>query len=394
MKHSFRLRALLQEMSAEAIRGMIDPEAYRAIKARDPRPEFRAYVVGHEGESTGRVVGMGNVTKRWHSRAIRGLLDKIKTGVKAFFGHNSDNSHSSNRQQVGEIVGKSLTMDSERGDQAVVVAYINPEYRDRELDVASIEALFEYTLREEAGNQVMDDIEINEVTGLALGSAKVDTPGFPGATLLGALQEMSNQNQGEKSMKLEEILSAVKQMRLSPSDVFSPSELIGDAFVKETLRQKDEKLAGEYSARQRNKQEHIDAEGALQTENKELKEKLAQLQAQDLNRAATEHLEKLMTERKLDPKQVAFVKDRLSGLKVKNEDTIEKDAASFLDQTIEKYAEFAGLFGVKVEKEGEKEADPAPGTGPNDQNAAVDKNGGMTIEPFANPEKNDFIPPM
>ena len=36
-------------------------------------------------------------------------------------------------------------------------------------------------------------VDVDEVTGIALGNSAVDKPGFPGATLLGELQAMSKE---------------------------------------------------------------------------------------------------------------------------------------------------------------------------------------------------------
>jgi hypothetical protein len=37
-------------------------------------------------------------------------------------------------------------------------------------------------------------VGVDNVTGIALGNSKLDTPGFPGATLLGQLQAFAKEN--------------------------------------------------------------------------------------------------------------------------------------------------------------------------------------------------------
>ena len=48
-----RIRAQLRMMAASEIMEMIPPDVLRDIKAKDPNPMFKAFVVGHEGEAKG-----------------------------------------------------------------------------------------------------------------------------------------------------------------------------------------------------------------------------------------------------------------------------------------------------------------------------------------------------
>ena len=96
------------------------------------------------------------------------------------------------REPIGEVAGsRAKTIDGKFS--AVIVAYIYPEYKKLPLDIASIEADVNIN------NDVTGDIhavDVEEVTGIALGNSAVNRPGFPGATLLGELQAFA----GEKEM--------------------------------------------------------------------------------------------------------------------------------------------------------------------------------------------------
>ena len=130
--------AKLQQMAASEIMDIIPNDIYEEIKRKDPHPLFQAYVVGHEGEATGMMVGLGTKVLNWFSSAINKLWKKMKYGTKVFHGHNIDSSHEG-RQSIGEVVGKTIKTIQSKVN-AIAIAYIYPEYRDLSFDVASIEA--------------------------------------------------------------------------------------------------------------------------------------------------------------------------------------------------------------------------------------------------------------
>ena len=54
-----KFRAFLLEMAESEIMDMVSTAQYMRIKASDPKPIFRAYVVGHEGTATGTLSSFG-----------------------------------------------------------------------------------------------------------------------------------------------------------------------------------------------------------------------------------------------------------------------------------------------------------------------------------------------
>ncbi|MCK9598400.1 MAG: hypothetical protein WC583_02820 [Candidatus Omnitrophota bacterium] len=174
-------------MAASEIAGMIPADAIAEIKKTDPHPIFKAFVIGHEGEAEGNVVGVGNVVKRWYRSVIERLHDKIAVGIQnglaVFHGHAATNENEG-RVSIGRVVGKALK-DIGGRLSTIVAVYLNPAHNRRNFDIASIEASVDMEMDKDGGWEVKD---VSDVTGLALGSSQLETPGFAGATLLGQLQ--------------------------------------------------------------------------------------------------------------------------------------------------------------------------------------------------------------
>jgi len=185
------IKAPLQEMAESEIAAMVDPARLAAIRARDPHPLIKAFVVGHEGESRGNLIGVGNVVKRWFRTMVHKLHERITAGLQLFHGHAAGTNAHEGRTPLGEVVGKALkTVD---GRESIVVAcHIYPDFKHLPLDVASVEA--DVALSQTSDREKLDIVGIGEVTGIALGNSAVDKPGFPGATLLGQLQAFAVEN--------------------------------------------------------------------------------------------------------------------------------------------------------------------------------------------------------
>lgn len=179
-----KFTAKLQQMAASEIMNIVPNDIYEKIKQEDPHPLFQAYVVGHEGEATGQMVGVGAKVLNWFSSAINKLWEKMRYGTKVFHGHNTDSSHEG-RRSIGEVVGKTIKTIQSKVN-AIAIAYIYPEYRDLSFDVASIEA--DVNINQDDN---VHDVDVGDITGIALGNSAIEKPGFAGATLLSQIQAMS-----------------------------------------------------------------------------------------------------------------------------------------------------------------------------------------------------------
>ena len=183
-----RFRATLLCMASSEIAGMIPKETIADIKKIDPAPIFKAYVIGHEGEARGYMVGVGNIVKRWYRAVVEKLHEKVQMGLELFHGHGETNAKDG-RIPIGRVVGKALKTIGGRFS-TVVACYIEPAYRRRNLDVASIEASVNMEV-DDKGEVVVVDVE--DVSAIALANSEVEQPGFPGATLLGQLQAFARE---------------------------------------------------------------------------------------------------------------------------------------------------------------------------------------------------------
>jgi hypothetical protein len=187
-----KIRVALHCMASSEIAGMIPAETIAEIKKTDPNPLFRAYVVAHEGEARGNLVGYGNIVKKWYRAIVDKLHEKIEAGLQLFHGHGATNDQTG-RIPIGRVVGKALREIAGRWS-SVVACYIEPASRRLNLDVASIEAEIDLDV-DGKGNIIANDV--NNVSAIALGNSEIETPGFAGATLLGQLQAFAKEHEKE-----------------------------------------------------------------------------------------------------------------------------------------------------------------------------------------------------
>lgn len=180
-----KIRAKLLHMANSEIKAMIPPYYFEDIKRRDPKPLFKAFVVGQEGQVEANWVGVGKVVKHWFKDAIGKLSKRIWSGLKLFHNHAETNDSDVTRPEIGEVAG-SQTKTIDGKFSTVIAAYIYPEYAKLPLDIASIEANIRIDNMDD--NDEVHDVDIDDIVGIALGSSAFDKPGFPGATLLGQLQ--------------------------------------------------------------------------------------------------------------------------------------------------------------------------------------------------------------
>lgn len=190
IQHSaIRFNVALQEMAADEIMEMVGESILNKLRASDPNPLIKAFVVGHEGESKGNLVGFGNVIKRWLKTMIRALGSKIKAGLQLFHGHADTNSHAG-RVPIGEVVGTKIK-EIEGRESVIVACHIKPEFKNLPLDVASVETTVDYKQNPDGTLEILD---VSDVTGIALGNSQIQNPGFAGATLLGQLQAFESEH--------------------------------------------------------------------------------------------------------------------------------------------------------------------------------------------------------
>lgn len=355
-----KIKATLHAMAETEILSMISHGEFLRIKQEDPKPLFRAYVVGHEGEFKPTAVGIGKIVTQWFDSAIRKLRDQISHGTKLFLGHAETNVHD-NRESIGEIVGTALKTIKDRLS-VVAVAYIKPGFRDLRLDIASIEADVELNIDEEKG---VYEAEVKDITGIALGDSRKETPAFTGATLIGEMQAFLNQSHqykggGDMGLTASEIREFIRTEKLKPSDLFGLEDLTGDPLITKHIEaEAKEKKSGDWYHRQRDADKHTKEVTDLTEAHKKEKDDLTKERDEARKLVLKGQIPALVTtikeERKLDESQESFIDRTLSRFSPgeKSED-LEKDLNSFFDGQIKEHKELGeAVYGVK-----EKDPDP------------------------------------
>ena len=379
-----RIQCRLRMMAASEIAQMIPPARLREIKLNDPRPVFKAFVVGHEGEARGVMLGVGNIVKRWYRSAIEKLHEKIAAGLQLFHGHAASND-TVGRTAIGEVVGKKAMQIGTRLS-SVVACYIYPDFHHLPLDVASIEADVELEQDKKSGLFVAD---VSQVTGIALGNSAIDTPGFEGATLLGQLQAFAKTKKiGDELMDItiEDVKSFLKAEKVQPSDVFGVDVITSDPAVKGYVETETRRaVAGEYAHRKRTEEGFDKTREEFEKRATASEALVAQLRLDAAKGQVGGLFAKQAAERKLTDQQSKFVQARLARFTPQKVEEVGKEFNFYLDAEIDEYGRLAkDVFGVE-EKKAEGASGNATGTEPGAKPASP------TLNPYLDPAKNPFI---
>jgi len=374
------IRATIMEMASSEILSHIPANIYEEVRSKDPHPEFRAYVVGHEGISEGKVVGHGDMVKRWFGSAIEKIVEKLQYGTKIFHKHAKTNVHSG-RGIIGHLVGKAKQI-IDGSLSAIAIAYINPEYRDLKLDVASIEA--DVILNDDQ-NRGIYDANVEDITGIALGDSAVQRPGFPGATLVSQIQAFA-QSQftpgGGEMTTINEVRDFIKAGNLKPSDLYGLGDLTKDPMIEEHIEAERKKaITGEYEHRKRD-EEGFDKtrEKLVKDHEKAVKEKdnlIVKLQGENIQSKTNGWLEGQKEKRKLDEEQMKFINRNVSKFKPEDAEKAEDEFNKFLDDQVD---ELSGIKKDVFDIEPDKDKKKAGGGEPKDKKGGEDIIEDMSLE--------------
>ena len=358
-------------MADSEIAAMVDPKWLEKTKAGgDEHPIIKAFTIAHEGNSNIRLDGVLTPI-RWARDAIEWVYDKLALFTPVFNQHGppGDNSHEG-REVIGEIVG---SRKAKEGDKAATIEamYIRPPFHKLKLDMASIEADITYAKDKETAWLT----GINEITGIALGDRRMFNPGFPEATLIGSIAAFG---QGEETVNIKEVKSAVGVLELKPEDVFSPEALTGSDSVRNFII-KEKKDAQEHTRRVSDEKEEL---------RKELEEKyggeIATLKTENLAAKTSTVFTTISEERKLDDAEKNFVSRQLRHFASPSGESekLKDEMNVFVDAALEDLGLLKPDLGIKSE-EGEGEGDKQE----------VDSPGSTEIEDeMMDPDKNSLIP--
>lgn len=343
------LTATIQALSKSELDELVDPLVKRHIRENDPDPDIRVYSVGHDGEANLHLPGIGNKTLTWMQAAVRWVADKLRLGTAVFNRHDPNTNSHEGRVQIGEVVGKAVKQIGDRLNTLAAI-YVYPQYKSRPLDVASIEAEIEYA---HDGVQAWPT-EIKNVSGVALSTSDIDTPGFPGATLIGAVQAyvqaFKGEISGELTMNQSDVKTAVKDLGLKPSQIFAIEDIMGDTVVaakvqesKSVLQNAADRWKGEVDTLK-------EKATKLENEKADSDKKLQQFQIRSKSSSV---IDGILSERKFDDKAKKYIKRSLDDkftTTATDEEGLKKDLGVFVDNANKEYQEVAkDIFGITGE---------------------------------------------
>jgi len=340
------LSAQIQAASQIELEEMVDESTLRNLKAREEHPEIRLYSIGHEGEADLKLPGFGNVPFKWMRAAVQAIADKLISGTAVFDKHDPNTNSHDGRNQIGEVVGKAVRQIGNRLNTLAAI-YIYPQFKSRPLDIASIEADIEFS---HDGHQAWPTA-IKTVSGIALGNSDTEIPGFPGASLLSAVQAYVQAFAGEigdNKVNQSDVKAAVAELKLSPSDLFSIEDVVADKKVRTNLQEAATRVGRE---RDTANEKVAELENTIAETDKKLKQHTMQSKSAPIFDAVLAD-----PERKLDDKAKAFIKRNLKTFSTdaEDEDTLKADVGKFVDASVKEYVEEAKFFGVEVDKAPDK----------------------------------------
>jgi len=244
MNNSFYIELFKRtdKLSQDEMEELIDSKLFNKILITDIHPEFRAYTIAHEGIAKGSNEFNREIVLKYVKSIIRKIYQTLQTDIPAYFRHYTE-ADKYTREEIGTIVGKTI-IDNDGILETIAIIYIKPGWRDKELDVASLEGIIE----------IVDDTVVNvkEIEAIALSNKNIDSPGFPNAKLIQQLNyfvtEKINHIKPEeiKNMRLDDVIEFVKANAVQPNQLFDIEQIIGDkdvdARIKRELQTKHEHI--------------------------------------------------------------------------------------------------------------------------------------------------------
>ena len=283
---------------------------------------------------------------------IRRLSETIKTGSKFFIGHQDTNSHDG-RTEVGTVLS-SFLKEINGKMSSVIVGHFPNEDQVRDMDACSMEA----DISVDTENNVVEDI--NEVTGIALANSDVNSPAFPGALRLSAIQCFENTKNRRKEDK--EIIMAQETITFKDVESFVRDHNVWphQLYTEQDLRS-DRNFGVLFDDNSKMKTENESLEKELEKSKKETKK----LQKDQQDSVAIDRLKDLMP-KDLTDKQKEFITKRFKPEIL--EDVSDDSLKKYIEEGRNDFAETAKLFGVADDKQS--------GTGSKDDTGNEDKGSG------------------
>ncbi len=366
------IRATVQEMAKADILDMISPANLIRIKATDSDPLIRVYAVGHEGESKGRVIGVGEVVKKWTRQVIEKLGTMIENGVGLYRGHEQTND-AEGRRLLGQVVG-SKVVEEDGKSKALIAAWFPQDKKEEvaDLDLCSLETEIDFKIN---GNEV-EIVDVLPVSGIALGSSSEGmVPGFPESGLVASLQMFHTAEIQEEKMDREAIKKAIIDLGLTPSDLFAKSDILAVDYVASLKAEHD---AEGYQARKKAEDKLGERDVQIKALNDEIEGlKKDVVPKADHDKIVLENVKfksrptitKIAEELKLSEKEKAFLDSRVDSFDpaTSDEEEIKTKAKEFVEAQKAEFAKVASIIDPEF-KPGEIDVPSSDGVGGGEKN--------------------------
>lgn len=320
------IQALELNLTPDELKKAIPEEKLNQLKGKGV---LQAYTLAHEGVSHPKVLGEGNQVLKWPRAVIHRIAEKIKDGTKFFVGHGDNTNDHDGRRSVGEVI-TSFVKDIGGRLSHIIIGHFPDEQNVKDMDVCSMEADI-YTDDE---NVVGD---VNEISGIALGSSDKENPAFPGALRLGTVQcfdesrddKKSRQKEQDMALTFEEVKKAVREMNIHPWQLFELDDIKNDRVFSKTFTE-IESLRNENTQLKKDKEE-------VETKSKDAIRQLDITQSKDKLNTFMEDL---------TDKQKSFITARFKPENL--EDLTDDGIKKFVENTKKEFADTAKLFGEKA----------------------------------------------
>lgn len=170
-------------------------EKHKDTKAQNEKYIIALYRIAREGQSTGHVLGLGRTPKQWDKPRIIELAECINAApsapyVPVYIGHDPNNQV--DRKEIGRTLSAfSAFIHGAQETFAIVIIndpWVAAKVNNGRFNIASIEA--DLTLEADGNDWKVTEVE--NVTGIVLGSDETHTPGFKSAHLISAVHEMDD----------------------------------------------------------------------------------------------------------------------------------------------------------------------------------------------------------
>lgn len=338
---SVQLQAFQFNLNESEILAMIEPDVLNEIKLRNPHPYFRAYSICHDGISKPKLLNTDSQGPiEWTRKAVQSIKNIALKGIKFFLGHNEDNSTDNRGEPLGEIIAnKEMEIDGKV--HHIAIGYFPDKDKVKDYDICSHEGLWSFI--KESGKTIAE--KVSKITAIALGNSKEDSPAFPGAVNLGAVQCFENDAGGDPDKNKAGGESANNKGKIMALTLKEVNDYIVEnkvhisqlPFTIEDVK-KDRNLGKIFDEAESYKTKIT----TLEADNKKLIQEKEGLVLKEQQLSAKERFDNLIKIGNVTDKQKTFLETKFK--KAIPADLSEVGLKTYFDNTLQEYKEIAPLF--------------------------------------------------